>query len=236
MENSTGFEVKFSRTVQAAQYEPATAEIKAVFASDKSDVSIAESKLRECREAVERVLGLKPAAVLTGGNDRVPVASAPMAKDTPVAAKTDPGNGEDKKKRGRPTLEEAAKKAAALALARADNDPMAEIISEADPTEAQNISTGEDRNDPMADVLGDDISEVVEQAIAEEKPITDQELQNTAGKAVQRLGDANIIRKMVKQNYKVARLDEVPPQLRRALVNDLSNLQKDGSIKAPEKK
>lgn len=238
MENSTGFEVRFSRTIQAAQYEPASAEIKAVFSTEfgpeGDPIGYAELKLRECRAAVERVLGLrvglKPVNEGVGGMTATEIEEAQQSKSAPAQT-------EEKRRRGRPSLKEQAEKAAKRALENASNDPMAEILSEEDPT--QNISTGEERNDdPMVDVLSDDPvnGDSGVASVAEEKPITDQELQNSAGKAVQRLGDANIVRKMVKQNYKVQRLDEVPPQLRRSLVNDLANLQKDGSIKLSEKK
>jgi hypothetical protein len=226
MENSTGFEVKFTRTVQVNQYEPAVAEIKAVFAAENSDVSIAERKLRECREAVESVLGIKS---VSGAVERVEVASATPA--VIAVAENTPTPTPEKKRVGRPTKEEAAKKLAEQALARANADPMDEILATA---ETQNISTGEDRSDPMADVL-DDIPDVQPEPKAEEKPIMDQELQNEAGKAVQRLGDSNVVRAMVKTNYRVQRLDEVPPNLRRAVVNDLRNLQKDGTIKKADK-
>lgn len=205
--NSTGFEVRYTRTRQVAQFEPAVAEIKAVFNANESDVGIAERKLVECREAVERVLGLRPA--MAAASKAPEPTTAQMPEDTP-------------KRRGRPTKEEAAKKAATEALKRASTeDVMADLINEDEP---QNIQASpEDRNDPMADLMGDAPKPEV-------KKITDQELQNAAGKANLRLGDPRVIKKYVNDTFGVAKLHEVPMERRQELIDGLANLKKDGTV------
>lgn len=203
--NSTGFEVKYARTRQVAQYEPAVAEIRAVFNADSSDVNVAERKLNECREAVERVLGLKPTSVV-------------VAKAIETVAQPE----DISKRRGRPTKEEAAKKAATEALKRASTDDvMADLIGE---DEQQNIQVSpEDRNDPMADLMDEKPAEPV-------KKITDQELQNAAGKANLRLGDPRVIKKWVQETFDVTKLGEIPAERRQEAVDGLANLKKDGTL------
>ncbi|HEY6020821.1 MAG TPA: hypothetical protein VIY48_13265 [Candidatus Paceibacterota bacterium] len=215
MDTSFSIEAKYSRTKQVAQYEPATAEIKTVFSVDAADAEgLMDQALDKCKAAVERVLGLRPAVAGSPTVDRAASktpepTTAQMPEDTP-------------KRRGRPTKEEAAKKAATEALKRASTeDVMADLINEDEP---QNIQAGpEDRNDPMADLMGDAPKPEV-------KKITDQELQNAAGKANLRLGDPRVIKKYVNDTFGVAKLHEVPMERRQELIDGLANLKKDGTV------
>lgn len=233
---------RFSKSVQPKQYESESAEIETTFtAIDAAAGTEQDAALAACRAAVYKVLGL---TTTQATNKASPVVENVASKASPQA-ETPKTEEKAPSKRGRPSAAEVAAKLAKAAAdkALADADPMSDVLTEASKEDAKpNISTGDERVDvdPMDDVIktaetATTTFSMEDETTASDAPISDQDLQNEAGRSVQRLGDPNIIRAMVRTNYRVAKLDEVEQKYRKALVSDLKNLQKDGSIKKADK-
>lgn len=218
-DHSVAIEARYMRRVQVGQFEPAEAEVKTTFVTTDMDVEgRTDAALAAVRRSVERVLGL-------GAPSRSPVTPAtPIAGDASVPA---PETSSAPKRVGRPTKAETEAKAAAkvladAALAKASTDPMADMI------ETPAISKGDDTpREPPAEV--DDMGlPIVAEPKGEAKPITDIELQNEAGKTVQRTGNSNAVRALIK-TY-ADRVADVPAEARAELVAKLKSMTRDGKV------
>jgi flagellum-specific peptidoglycan hydrolase FlgJ len=197
-------EARYLKRRQEGQFEPAEAEVKTVFTIGEGvdfDAAI-DDALDRVKRAVHKVLGLH-SEVQTRAETR-PDAKAPE----PETSKRGPG-------RPRKETVIAAKEAADKALQNAD--PMAEVMGE-----MKGESPTTEEADPMADVVGQPSQPIAEKPV-EGKKFTDMELQNEAGKAVQRTGNSKKVREVVAKYAKS--IGEIPADKRQEFVDELKALK-----------
>lgn len=193
----TGFEVRYMKRRQEGQFEPAEAEVKAVFTSESTDFKVVDAYLNACKTSVLRVLRQREAPAASSGGE---VITAP-ASETPEAPKS---------RRGRPSKEEIAKRMADEALAK--SDPLAELSDDGKEEPEQKT------DDDLSDMMGGEPEQK-----KEPKVYTDNELQNEAAKAVQRIGDSKQVRATITQFGK--NIPGIPPEKREEFVKALGELK-----------
>jgi hypothetical protein len=210
--NITGVKVSFSRTRQAAQFEPAKAEVELSASIGETDAEanpnvvdqVAAILLAKATAAVYASLGLKVA----------PRAAPEIAEPSPTAAEG-AAPVVPLAKRGRPPKKDPAATTAPTPAA-----PAATALS---PTTSPAPTTGSAPADE--ETFDIDVEPAKPAAPVEAtKPVTDNELQSAASTAAKRLGGADKVTKLMAE-WGTARLAELKQEKRRAFIDALGKLE-----------
>lgn len=199
---------RFLRAMQPLQYEKAEAEItvSGVATSSAEVAAFMDQAQRVALAAVGKSHEFRPAAGLPAVSPEKP-ASSIQGTSTPDVVPSGTGTPAvevEKPKRGRPPKDKTPPTQTDLedALAQAAGKP------EPDAGKLAGADTAEVKVDEKKDLPA----------------VTDEELQTACAGAAEKLGNAEAVKKLYRDNYRVAVVREIEPDMRRPFLKDLAAL------------